>query len=159
MPTRKELLESLSDEIRDLTDAEQNSTDALEEHGRAQLEAADRMQQVAFALERSSEAHSVSLEQSSSNIRKGAGDIAEAIIVSAVLGFVGRIVGNIISVGAQAAGHVIKDYVSNVHEVNRKTAMIESILNLQRSYPFLTYRFIVERSYANDAGLRKRQTL
>ena len=159
MPTRKELLEELTDEIERLTDVEQDTTDALQRYADAQNDAANRMERAAqeysdaqlessASIERASEKHSDALIKASENIKSAASDLGSDIVGAAVVGLFGF-----------AFIALIKTLIESVKELNKKTELINSIVKLQTIHPYLTYHFIIERSYAAGTDREERQTI
>jgi len=86
--------------------------------------------------------------QASDNIKKAGRDIAGGLIVSSVI----SLVSGVVSKG-------IEQFVERVKEINRKTELINSIIKLQEIHQYLTYRFVIERSYASNTTNEERQTI
>ncbi|MEX0812268.1 MAG: hypothetical protein WD048_08625 [Chitinophagales bacterium] len=159
MPTRKELIEELTHEIERLRYTERNATDALKKYADAQSGAADRIERSAqkysaaqlrssASIERASERHSDALNKASENVSSAASTLGGMIFGSVVIGLFGL-----------AFGAIIKILIEEVLELNKKTELIQSIIKLQTIHPYLTYRFIIERSYAKETNREQRQTI
>lgn len=132
MPTRKQLLEDLQEEMGYLAESVQRNTDIQESP-----------RDVNVSVDTSG--LNYSLDNLSSAIGRGAG----AIIA-------GLFIGGYMYLQAQLVKHLIR----NIREMNQKSDMIDSIQSLQEAHPHLTtYEFVVERSYARGAGREKRQNI
>jgi hypothetical protein len=130
MPTHKELLEELRNEIEYLSSAVtegsselMSSSEALEKHGRTQLQAAEVI---------------------SKGLEKAGGDILAAVVVGGFMWLFGQ---------------AIVLLIDRVREINKKTALIKSIQALQARYSPLSYEFIVERSSVSGASKDERQSI
>ena len=165
MPTKKELLEDLEFEIERLTNTERDNIDALERYRETHIEssenferAVERLQdsqwQNAESIESAAKYHGDALVKASDTIESAAETLLVGLIGSAVISLTSGIV-NIIGGIAMLA---IEQIIERIKEINKKTDMINSILKLQQIHPYLTYRFIIERSYASNADREERQT-
>ncbi|SEN54948.1 hypothetical protein SAMN04488077_12023 [Roseovarius tolerans] len=130
MPTRKELLEDLNDnveglsgEILDSAEAYSNSADriaeAKEKHGRS--------------------------------IKRAASDIEGGLVVSGVLHLLGAVFG----AAAQAAPLIRENNI----EAAQRIQIIGSVLDLIDAQGPLDYEYLVKRSYAQDTRKGDRRTL
>lgn len=148
MPTRKELLENLEYEMERLTEAQQYNSDALNRYNESQIQSSE-------GIERAAEHHGEQLIEASKSI-ESAGDS----ILAGLVGGAAILVGGISSlfIGGVTL-FAIKLLLERIKETNKKTDIIKSILKLQSIYPYLTYRFVIDRSFAEGSTTEERQTL
>jgi hypothetical protein len=148
MPTRKELLENLEYEMERLTEAQQYNSDALQRYNESQIQSSE-------GIERAAEHHGEQLIKASKNI-ESAGDS----ILAGLVGGAAILVGGIASlfVGGVTL-FAIKLLLERIKETNKKTDIIKSFINLQSIYPYLTYNFVIDRSYAESTNREERQNL
>src|SRR5260370_35233711 len=115
MPTRKELLEELSNEIGQLssavTDGSQDvraSAGALEEHGRAQIQAAETI---------------------ADGLKEASGEVLVASVVGGVLGLLGTALGNRIR-----EINMRTDLLTSIQWLQARTSSLPSQFILERSF-------------------------
>jgi hypothetical protein len=137
MATRKELMERLESGLERLTEAERDSTDALERYSYSHETIADSM-------ERAAEVNSSAVIKASENIGKAANNIVGGLF----LGLIGLAVYKAVEILAE-----------RVEELNKKTDMINAVIKLQKKYPHLSYSFIIERAYVAGSDSEERKTL
>ncbi|MDW3224161.1 MAG: hypothetical protein R8G34_14990 [Paracoccaceae bacterium] len=145
MPTRKELLEDLnanveglSGEILDGVEAYTASADRISEASETFELTVNGMR---VALDDAAEKHGRSLE-------RAANDVAGGLIVSSV-----------INVAGAAIGGLFKLALDRQKEAVQRIQIIDSVVKLHDTHGPMDYDFLVQRSYAQDTGKKKRRTL
>ena len=142
MPTQKELMAALRDELRYLK--------------ASVLENAKRYSQP-VQLETSELAYL--LQDSASAVRgheKAMADVVDKFAESLQIG-IKDLFGELLIGGLIGGGIAL--LLNHLKMMNQKISMIKSIQFLQTEHPYLTYDFIVERSSANRANKEDRQTI
>lgn len=149
MPTRKELLEALTDNVEGLSGEILDSTDTLSDSTDRMVEATDRMTEnveyyvngVRVSLDDAAGRHGKSIE-------KAGGDI-----------LVGLIGGAAVLAGGLAIGGLIKVAMQRSKEACQRIQIIDSIISLHDTHGAMDYDFVVARSYAVDTTSEERQTM
>ena len=148
MPTRRELLEDLNDnveglsgEILDSAEAYSNSADRIAETTETFELAINGMR---VAMDDAAEKHGRS-------IKRAASDIEGGLFVSGVLHLLGAVFG----AAAQAAPLIRENNI----EAAQRVQIIGSVLDLINAQGPLDYEYLVKRSYAQDTRKGDRRTL
>lgn len=142
MPTQKELLGDLRNEMEYLRESVRENSERHSEP--IQLDTGGLeyiLQDAVDALRRHEEGMANAVDNFADSIKSG---------VATLLG--GLLIGGLIGGGLALL-------VKHVKKINQKTSLIKSIQFLQGEHPYLTYNFIIERSNADRANKEERQTI
>lgn len=142
MPTQKELMGDLRNEMEYLRESVRENSERYSEP--LQLDTADLeyfLQDNVDALRSNEQAMADAVDKFADAIKTG---------VTTLIG--GLLIGGLIGGG-------LFMLVKYLKKINQKTSMIKSIQFLQGEHPYLTYNFIIERSSADRASKEERQTI
>lgn len=145
MPTRKELLGDLSENVEGLTGDIRDGAETYAASADRIAEASETFELTVngarVALDEAAEKHGRSLERAAS-------DVAGGLIVS-----------SIINVGGTAIGGIVKLALERQKEAVQRIQIIDSVVKLHDTHGPMDYDFLVKRSFAPNTGKKKRRTL
>ncbi len=137
MSKRDERSETLNNQLERLSDSVENASDQI-----------SNSMSYSVTIETGLESHFSQLKDSIDSHQDSVSDLANAIRDGAGSIFTGLVVGGIFALGAKALGLAVE----RANEIRKKTDLIKSILRLQDKYPYLTFRFIMERASVKGAS-------
>lgn len=148
MPTRKELLELLGENVEGLSDEMSGYADAHRDAAEAIYQAAERNRDAADNFSSASDVIATSAKNLGGDLIAATAVLAGGLIGAAVVNLYGNMIGDVVPILFERA-----------MEVRRKTQMIESILALQERNKRLTYDLVLERAFAQSSDMEMRRTI
>lgn len=142
MPTQKELMGDLRDEMEYLRESVRENSERHSEP--IQLDTGDLeyfLQDNVDALRRNEQAMADAVDKFADSLMSGITTLIGGLLIGGLIG------GGLVML------------VKYLKEINQKISLIKSIQFLQGEHPYLTYNFIIERSSADRANKEERQTI
>lgn len=163
MPTRKEILEALAENLDGLSDRMGESSDRYRDAADGFSDGANRMadasDRLAEQVEYTFNGVSISLENAADrhgkSIEKAGSDFVAGLVGGAAVLAGGMIVGGVLKI----FGDLFLVLKEQAEETQKKINMIESIMALQNKYGPMEYDFVAQRSFAVSSTLEERQTI
>ena len=126
MPTRKEVMEVLSDRISEMNEGYSSHAEQLDSFG--------------DSLGRSSERLGYSIEKAGNSVQSAADTLIGGLIVAPI-----------VQLYCNAIAAVTTAVVDSIIQLGQKSVMINSICQLQETHGPMRYSFAVKRAWANGA--------